>query len=43
MLKAAIHNQLRILKEDEVTWISFDWNANEQYLKVAYNNQAPIE
>ena len=42
-LKAAVHNKLRILKEDEVTWISFDWNANEQYLKVAYNNQAPIE
>ena len=42
-LRQAVDRQLRLLTEDQVTWISFDWNNSENYLKVSYNLVAPIE
>ena len=38
-----INSQLSILNEDQVTWISFDWNATDCYLKCSYNKATPIE
>ena len=42
-LRESIVKQLAILKEDRVTYISFDWHASEGYLKVSYNAVDPIE
>ena len=39
----AINAQLSILNEEQVTWISFDWNATDCYLKCSYNKATPIE
>ena len=41
-LKTEIENQLSILKEDEVVFISFDWHAAENYLKCSYNLKDPL-
>ena len=42
-LRTSIAKQLSMLNEDQVTYISFDWHANEGYLKVSYNIADPIE
>ena len=42
-VRTSIAKQLSMLNEDQVTYISFDWHANEGYLKVSYNIADPIE